>query len=74
MTGTTRLTVSTVATAAVVAVLALFPGGTSATGRVSAAPSPVAGVLGVDHIGITVPNVKQARDWFVNVMGCTAPL
>jgi catechol 2,3-dioxygenase-like lactoylglutathione lyase family enzyme len=42
--------------------------------QLAASPTPVPGVLGVDHMGITVPDVKQARDWFVNVMGCTAPL
>ena len=40
----------------------------------SANGSPIPGVLGVDHFGITVPNVAQARDWFVNVLGCVAPL
>jgi catechol 2,3-dioxygenase-like lactoylglutathione lyase family enzyme len=36
--------------------------------------SPIPGVLGVDHFGVTVPDVAQARDWFVNVLGCVAPL
>ena len=39
-----------------------------------ASHSPIPGVLGVDHFGVTVPNVAQARDWFVNVLGCVAPL
>lgn len=34
----------------------------------------VPGLLGVDHFGITVPNIKQARAWLVNVLGCTVPL
>jgi catechol 2,3-dioxygenase-like lactoylglutathione lyase family enzyme len=41
---------------------------------VAANHSPIPGVLGVDHFGITVPDVAQARDWFVNVLGCVAPL
>jgi catechol 2,3-dioxygenase-like lactoylglutathione lyase family enzyme len=61
------------------AVLAL---GTATASRASApahAASPAAtaavpGVLGVDHFGITVPDVAQARDWLVNVIGCVAPL
>lgn len=70
MSNLARLTVPAVAAIAAVVAIALFAGGT----RVAAAPAPVTGVLGVDHMGITVPNVKQARNWFVNVMGCTAPL
>jgi catechol 2,3-dioxygenase-like lactoylglutathione lyase family enzyme len=38
------------------------------------AQSPIPGVLGVDHFGVTVPDVAQARDWFVDVLGCVAPL
>jgi catechol 2,3-dioxygenase-like lactoylglutathione lyase family enzyme len=74
MSSTSRLTVTAAAAAALVTALALFAGATSAGRSVAAAPTPVAGVLGVDHMGITVPNVKQARDWLVNVLGCTAPL
>ena len=28
------------------------------------------GLRGIDHIGITVPNVEQAVDFFVNIFGC----
>ena len=28
------------------------------------------GLRGTDHIGITVPNLEQATDFFVNVIGC----
>jgi len=31
-------------------------------------------LLGVDHVGITVPNVEAARAWFVDVLGCSSPL
>ncbi len=30
------------------------------------------GMPGTDHIGITVPDLKQAVDFFVNVIGCEA--
>jgi catechol 2,3-dioxygenase-like lactoylglutathione lyase family enzyme len=60
----------------VLAVAAAVLGGTSAEASQSreAAHGPVPGVLGVDHFGITGPDVAQARDWFVNVLGCVAPL
>jgi catechol 2,3-dioxygenase-like lactoylglutathione lyase family enzyme len=34
----------------------------------------VPGLLGIDHVGITVPNVDDAVAWFENVLGCTSPL
>ena len=34
----------------------------------------VPGLLGIDHIGITVPNVAEAVSWFEDVLGCTSPL
>jgi len=34
----------------------------------------VPGLLGVDHVGITVPNVAQAVAWFQDVLGFGAPL
>jgi catechol 2,3-dioxygenase-like lactoylglutathione lyase family enzyme len=34
----------------------------------------VPGLLGIDHIGITVPNVAQAVTWFEDALGCTSPL
>lgn len=50
----------------------------SAGGAAAAAPpppqTPIPGVLGIDHMGITVPDVAAARDWFVNTLGCVAPL
>ena len=30
----------------------------------------VPGLRGHDHTGITVPDIKQAADFFVNVLGC----
>jgi catechol 2,3-dioxygenase-like lactoylglutathione lyase family enzyme len=50
----------------------------------AAAPSPSAnaqgqargllGLEGMDHVGITVPDIEQAVAWFQNVMGCRTPL
>jgi catechol 2,3-dioxygenase-like lactoylglutathione lyase family enzyme len=34
----------------------------------------VPGLLGVDHVGITVPNIKDAVDWFERNLGFTNPL
>jgi catechol 2,3-dioxygenase-like lactoylglutathione lyase family enzyme len=34
----------------------------------------VPSLLGVDHVGITVPDVDAARAWFVDVLGCISPL
>jgi catechol 2,3-dioxygenase-like lactoylglutathione lyase family enzyme len=34
----------------------------------------VPGLLGIDHIGFTVPNVTEAARWFENVLGFTNPL
>jgi catechol 2,3-dioxygenase-like lactoylglutathione lyase family enzyme len=61
---------------AAAAVLALGPAAASrASTQATAAPAAaVPGVLGVDHFGITVPDVAAARDWLVNVIGCVAPL
>ena len=30
----------------------------------------VPGLRGHDHTGITVPDIKQAADFFINVLGC----
>jgi catechol 2,3-dioxygenase-like lactoylglutathione lyase family enzyme len=31
---------------------------------------PIPGVTGVDHIGVTVPNLDEATSFFVDVLGC----
>lgn len=41
----------------------------SALSGAQAAPLP--GMRGVDHIGITVPDIAQATTFFVDVLGCT---
>jgi catechol 2,3-dioxygenase-like lactoylglutathione lyase family enzyme len=48
-------------TAAAVAILAM-----TSLGRADGVP----GLRGHDHTGITVPDIKQATDFFVNVLGC----
>src|SRR5690242_20577362 len=32
------------------------------------------GLIGTDHVGITVPDINQAIEWFEDVMGAVAPL
>ena len=34
----------------------------------------VPGVRGMDHVGITVPDIAEARAWFEDVIGCWTPL
>ncbi len=34
----------------------------------------VPGLLGMDHVGITVPDIDEAIAWFEDVLGCAAPL
>jgi catechol 2,3-dioxygenase-like lactoylglutathione lyase family enzyme len=34
----------------------------------------VPGLLGIDHVGITVPHIGQAITWFEDVLGFSAPL
>jgi catechol 2,3-dioxygenase-like lactoylglutathione lyase family enzyme len=65
----------TSSTAAVLLVLASGP---------AAAPPPAAvaqrdangllGLVGMDHVGITVPDIDAAVTWFQQVLGCSAPL
>jgi catechol 2,3-dioxygenase-like lactoylglutathione lyase family enzyme len=40
------------------------------TGVATARADGVPGLRGHDHTGITVPDIKQAKDFFVNVLGC----
>ena len=32
------------------------------------------GLIGMDHVGLTVPDINQAIEWFDDVMGASAPL
>jgi glyoxylase I family protein len=36
----------------------------------TADPPPIEGITCVDHIGLTVPDLMQARAFFVDVLGC----
>ena len=40
----------------------------------TAAADGIPGMRGHDHTGITVPNMKQAVDFFTNVVGCKAAM
>jgi catechol 2,3-dioxygenase-like lactoylglutathione lyase family enzyme len=61
--------------AALVAALCVAPA--PAAGPGSGAPGNAngqLGLVGMDHVGITVPDIGEAVDWFEDVMGCVAPL
>ena len=77
MSASRRLTLGLALLAAIAAVaFSVF------SGAPAAAPPPQAqgnaygnlGVVGVDHAGITVPDIDQAIAWFHDVMGCETPL
>ena len=39
-------------------------------GAIAARADGVPGLRGHDHTGITVPDIRQAADFFINVLGC----
>src|SRR6478672_5850719 len=39
-------------------------------GQIPPASAQVPGFRGIDHIGLTVPDLEKAVDFFVNVIGC----
>lgn len=41
---------------------------------VPAAAGSLPGMRGIDHIGMTVPDIAAATDFFTNVMGCKAAM
>ena len=65
-------------------VCCLLAGALGLASSPAAAPPPSAidkreargllGLVGMDHVGITVPDIDEAVTWFENVMGCSAPL
>lgn len=59
---------------AAVLLVAASPLGLASSTRAAPVRDPIPGVLGVDHFGVTVPDIAEAREWFVNVLGCVAPL
>jgi catechol 2,3-dioxygenase-like lactoylglutathione lyase family enzyme len=73
MTSRTRLYVAGLAALA----CGLILGATAATDSTAApprAPAGQLGLVGMDHVGLTVPDIDQAVAWFERVMGCSAPL
>jgi catechol 2,3-dioxygenase-like lactoylglutathione lyase family enzyme len=60
--------------------------GAAALGAAAAAPAAAArqatsaiargelGLVGMDHVGITVPDINQAIEWYEDVLGAVAPL
>ena len=73
MTSRTHLYVASLAALA----CGLILGATTATDSTAApprAPAGQLGLVGMDHVGLTVPDIDQAVAWFERVMGCSAPL
>jgi catechol 2,3-dioxygenase-like lactoylglutathione lyase family enzyme len=63
-----------VAAAATAAPLALAETAAAAGFDGRHGPSSALGLVGMDHVGITVPDINQAIEWFEDVMGAAAPL
>lgn len=42
----------------------------AAAGLVGTAAAEIPGMTGIDHVGITVPDIGEAEQFFVNVVGC----
>ena len=73
----TRSRRAALATLAVAAVAALAAAAAPAGGPGASAPGNAngqLGLVGMDHVGITVPDIDEAIAWFEDVMGCVAPL
>ena len=68
-----RRFLSLVALAALTGTLVLAPGG-SATPAAPADGRGQLGLVGMDHVGLTVPDIDEATAWFERVLGCAAPL
>jgi len=71
------MTLTAVATALVVATLTLAGGAAAAppaTAIDDRSADGLLGLVGMDHVGITVPSVADAVAWFEDVLGCTSPL
>ena len=61
---------------AVAATAAPFVLADQARGATALKPGPESplGLIGMDHVGLTVPDINQAIEWFEDVMGAAAPL
>ena len=67
----------TTAAALAAAALVLALAGSAAAGQPPAAAAKrngLPGLVGMDHVGLTVPDVDEAVAWFREVLGCSAPL
>jgi len=42
----------------------------AATGLIGTASAEIPGMTGMDHVGITVPDIEQAERFFVDIVGC----
>ncbi len=60
--------------AAVLAAAATTPLLGSPGARAGSVPKGRLGLVGTDHVGLTVPDIGEAVAWFQDVMGATAPL
>jgi catechol 2,3-dioxygenase-like lactoylglutathione lyase family enzyme len=49
-------------------------GAQAAAARVGGFPRGRLSLVGCDHVGLTVPDINQAIEWFEDVMGAVAPL
>ena len=67
----TRLCITTVA-----ALVCLLPGAAAGAPPHGAHGDGAGqlGLVGMDHVGLTVPDIDEAVAWFQSVMGCSAPL
>ncbi len=76
MTRTARLTAVIAVTLAATAAVVALAGSAAATQPRDAASTGngVPGLVGMDHVGLTVPDIDEAVAWFREVMGCSAPL
>src|SRR5688500_19028183 len=72
-----RLRIGRLAAAALAAIVCGLVLGASAPARPTPAQgngSGQLGLVGMDHVGITVPDIDEAVAWFQRVLGCSAPL
>ena len=62
--------------AAAALVCIVLPGGaaTAAAGAPQGNGAGQLGLVGMDHVGLTVPDIDEAVAWFQRVLGCSAPL
>jgi catechol 2,3-dioxygenase-like lactoylglutathione lyase family enzyme len=58
--------------ATALAVLVALAGAPSAVASGNGQAKGPPGLVGVDHVGITVPDIDEAVAWFEDVMGCSA--